>query len=57
MTLESFYEGKNLQDYYIGKVTQVFRSNCIAQVDNYAMFAERSKFNKSFLLKEFFLYY
>ena len=49
MTLESFYEGKNLQDYYIGKVTQVFRSNCIAQVDNYAMFAERSKFNKSFL--------
>ncbi|MBR5425299.1 MAG: ATP-binding protein [Clostridiales bacterium] len=49
MTLESFYEGKNLQDYYIGKVTQVFRSNCIAQIDNYEMFANRSKFDKSFL--------
>ncbi len=49
MTLESLYEGKNLQEYYIGKVTQVYRSNSIAQVDNPTLMSDRSKFNKSFL--------
>ena len=49
MTLESLYEGYNLQDYYIGKVTQVYRSNCTAQIDNFALMADRSKFNNSFL--------
>lgn len=49
MTLESLYEGVNLQDYYIGKVTQVYRSNCIAQIDNFTLMADRSKFNDSYL--------
>ena len=49
MTLESLYEGVNLQDYYMGRVTQVYRSCCIAQIENFALMADRSKFNKSFL--------
>ena len=49
MTLEALYEGLNLQDYYLGKVTQVYRSNCIAQIDNPQIMADRSKFEKSFL--------
>ena len=49
MTLEELYEGKNPQDYYIGKVTQVYRSNSIAQIDNFTLMSDRSKFNSSFL--------
>ena len=48
MTLEELYEGHNIDDYYIGKVTQVYRSNCIAQVENLTIMSDRSKFTKSF---------
>ncbi len=49
MTLETLYAGLNLQDYYLGKISQVFRSNSIAQVENFAIMNDRSKFKKSFL--------
>ena len=49
MTLESLYAGLNLQDYYIGKVTQVYRSNSIAQVENFDLMNDRSKFSQSYL--------
>ena len=49
MTLESLYEGKNLQDYYLGKVTQVYRSCSIAQIENLELMSDRSRFQKSFL--------
>ncbi|SEV88520.1 hypothetical protein SAMN05216413_0448 [Ruminococcaceae bacterium KH2T8] len=49
MRLEELYEGVNLQDYYIGKVTQVYRSNCIAQIDNLDIMSARDRFDKSFL--------
>ena len=49
MTLEALYEGYNLQDYYIGKVTQVYRSCSIAQVENVPVMSTRSKFSNSFL--------
>ena len=49
MTLEELYKGLNLQDYYIGKVTQVYRSCSIAQLDNPELMANRDKFHKSFL--------
>ncbi len=49
MTLESLFEGVNIQDYYLGTITQVYRSNCIAQVDNPAVMSDRSKFGKAFL--------
>ena len=49
MTIEQLYEGMNLQDFYIGKVKQVYRSNCTAQIDNFAVMADRSKFNNSYL--------
>ena len=49
MTLESLYEGLNLQDYYLGKVTQVYRSCSIAQIDNLELMSDRARFNKSFL--------
>ena len=49
MTLESLYEGLNLQDYYLGQVTQVYRSCSIAQVDNLSLISDRNKFTKSFL--------
>ena len=49
MTIESLYEGKNIQDYYIGKVTQIYRSNCVAQIDNLSLMTDRSKFSSSFL--------
>ena len=37
------------QEFYIGKVTQVYRSSCIAQIDNLNLMSDRSRFNKSFL--------
>ncbi|MCQ2505354.1 MAG: DUF87 domain-containing protein [Saccharofermentans sp.] len=49
MNIEELYDGVNMQDYYIGKVTQVYRSNCIAQIDNLDIMSDRSRFNKSFL--------
>ena len=49
MTLEELYEGKNLGDFYLGKVTQIYRSNCIAQIDNVDLLTDRSKLSKSFL--------
>ena len=49
MTLETLYKGKKLEDYYIGKVTQVYRSNCIAKVDNPPLMLDRSKYNVSCL--------
>ena len=49
MTLEELYQGYNLEEYYIGKVTQVYRSNCTAQIDNLSLMADRSKFNNSYL--------
>lgn len=49
MTIDALYDGLNYQDYYIGKVTQVYRSNCIAQIDNLSLMSDRSKFNPSFL--------
>ena len=49
MTIESLYKGVKLKDYYMGKVTQVYRSNCIAQIENLDIMNDRSKFNKSFL--------
>ena len=49
MTIESLFEGLNMQDYYLGKVTQVYRSCCIAQIDNLDIMSDRSKFSKSFL--------
>lgn len=49
MTLEELYKGCNLQDYYVGKVTQVYRGCSIAQVDNFELMKDRNKFNGSFL--------
>ena len=49
MNIEALYAGKNPQDFYIGKVTQVYRSNCVAQVENFDLMSDRSRFNKSFL--------
>ncbi len=49
MTLEALYGGLNPQDFYIGKVTQVYRSNCTAQIENISLMADRSKFNNTFL--------
>ncbi len=49
MTLESLYAGLNYQDFYIGQVTQVYRSCSIAQIDNLALMSDRTRFNKSFL--------
>ena len=59
MTLESLYAGLNLQDYYIGKVTQVYRSNSIAQVENFDLMNDRSKFSQSYLpntINYYFIY-
>ena len=49
MTFESLYEGKNLQDYYLGTVIQVYRSNCIAQIENFDLMNDRSRLSTSFL--------
>ena len=50
MTLESLYKGENLQDYYLGKITQVYRSCSIAQIESGRSFmTDRSKFSRSFL--------
>ena len=48
MTLESLYSGLNLNDYYLGQVTQVYRSCSIAQIDNLSLITDRSKFTSSF---------
>ncbi len=49
MTIEALYGDLNPQDYYIGKVTQVYRGCSIAQIDNLQLMGDRSKFNESFL--------
>ncbi|MBQ4270252.1 MAG: DUF87 domain-containing protein, partial [Clostridiales bacterium] len=49
MKLEALYEGLNIDEYYLGKVTQVYRSNSIAQIENVSIMMDRSKFKKSFL--------
>ncbi len=49
MTLETLYSGLNLQDYYIGKVTQVYRGCSIAQVDNIDLMSDRNKFSNAFM--------
>ncbi|MDO4876305.1 MAG: hypothetical protein Q3987_02870, partial [Oscillospiraceae bacterium] len=49
MTLEELYGGQNVEDFYIGKITQVYRSCCVAQVDNVQLMANREKFSNSFL--------
>ena len=49
MTIEQLYAGMDPQEFYIGKVTQVYRSSCIAQIDNFNLMSDRSRFNKSFL--------
>lgn len=49
MTIEELYGGQNLQDYYIGKVAQVYRGCSIAQIENHELVTDRSKFNSSFL--------
>jgi hypothetical protein len=49
MRLEELFTGVNMQDYYLGKVTQVYRSNCIAQIENLEIMSDRNRFGKSFL--------
>ncbi len=49
MRLEELYSGLNIDDFYIGKVTQVYRGCCIAQIDNLELMSDRSKFSQSFL--------
>ena len=49
MRLEELFTGVNMQDYYLGRVTQVYRSNCIAQIENLDIMGDRSRFGKSFL--------
>ena len=48
MTLEALYEGQNLQNFYIGEVTQVYRSCSVAKIDNTSLMSDRSKFDRSF---------
>ena len=48
MKLESFYKGLNLKDYYVGKITQVYRNCCVARVENHEAMDDRSKFCKAF---------
>ncbi|MBQ7274460.1 MAG: ATP-binding protein [Clostridiales bacterium] len=48
MTLETLYSGLDLNDYYLGQVTQVYRSCSIAQIDNLSLITDRSKFTSSF---------
>ncbi|MCR4689387.1 MAG: ATP-binding protein [Saccharofermentans sp.] len=47
MTIEQLYGGANIEDFYIGKVTQVYRSCCIAQVENIELMTDRSKLSAS----------
>ena len=49
MTIEELYSGRNVEDFYIGKVTQVYRSCCVAQVDNVQLMSNRERFSTSFL--------
>jgi hypothetical protein len=48
MTLETLYSGLDLNDYYLGQVTQVYRGCSIAQIDNLSLITDRSKFTSSF---------
>ena len=49
MTIQELYGGQNVEDFYIGKITQVYRSCCVAQVDNVQLMSNREKFSSSFL--------
>ena len=49
MTIEELYKGQNVEDFYLGKVTQVYRSCCVAQVDNIQLMTNRERLANSFL--------
>ncbi len=48
MTLEELYKGIKVEDYYLGKVTQVFRSNSIAKIENTSAIDDRKKLTAAF---------
>ena len=48
MTLEELYKGIKVEDYYLGKVTQVFRSNSIAKIENTSVIDDRKKLTAAF---------
>ncbi|MBE7069377.1 MAG: ATP-binding protein [Ruminococcaceae bacterium] len=49
MTIEELYKGQNVEDFYLGKVTQVYRSCCVAQIDNVKLMTNRERFSNAFL--------
>ncbi|MCR5528348.1 MAG: ATP-binding protein [Saccharofermentans sp.] len=48
MTLEELYKGVKPKDYFVGKVSQVYRSSSIVTVENNDLMADRKKFDLSF---------
>ena len=48
MTLDTLYKGFKLDDYYLGKVTQVYRANSIAKIENTAAMEDRKKLSAAF---------
>jgi hypothetical protein len=48
MTLETLYKGSKPEDFYLGKVTQVYRANSIAKIENTSVMEDRKKLTASF---------
>ena len=48
MTLATLYKGFKPEDYYLGKVTQVYRANSIAKIENASAIEDRTKLEQSF---------
>ena len=49
MTIDSLYDNIDKNNFYIGRISQVYRENCIAQVENLSLLSHR-KINDEFLI-------
>ena len=47
MTIDSLYEKTDKNHFYIGRISQVYRENSVAQVENLSLLSQRKIFTES----------
>ena len=49
MTIDSLYDKMDKNNYYIGRISQVYRDNSIAQVENLTLLSHRKIYRESLI--------
>lgn len=49
MTIDSLYDKMDKNNYYIGRISQVYRDNSIAQVENLSLLSHRKIYKESLI--------